>query len=364
MAQTPSPSNPAAELIAQLRNARTPLARARVVVGAWRTVRSLSPRDRSNLVTQLGLEGADDLVETIAAHQGTKAPVELIQAVNQMQKLDPEELRSAALRMRDPRQRGAVIQEGLKALETKLAGPPPGPPAGFTAARPAPPATPPPAPPPRAAPAAAAASAPVTVMPATSWPLRASTPPAAPVAQPAPAAPEPAPAVKAEPAPSPVVLTPVPIPSPPPAPEPARPVPAASAVPATVANPPAAAVRGSLAEELAAVTVLTARFRLLRRRLAAARQLSPGELRGVVEVFEDGWARRRALSEILRAGIPARTADALALMETLGSPADRAWCLGTLADSRTLSSEERATIIQAAPTPAGRRRLELRLHEA
>lgn len=351
------PANPAAQLVAQLRDAKTPLARARVVVSAWRAVRSLSPRDRSNLITQLGLEGADDLVEAIAAHEGTKPPVELMQAVNQMQKLDPDELRSVATRMRDPRQRGAVIKEGLKTLETKLAGPapappPPGPPAGFTTARP-------PVPAPAAAPARPPAppQAPVAVMPAVSWPLREATTPSP---QPAPQAapvPVPAPAAKVEPAAPPVVVTPVP-----PAPQPPKPV-LSQPAPAP-ASEPAVAVRGNLAEELAAVPVLTSRFRLLRRRLAAVRQLSPGELRGVVEVFADGWARRRALSELLEAGIPARTAEALALVGTLQSPGDRSWCLSTLAGSRALSSEERAILLQAAPSPAGRRRLELRLGAA
>lgn len=366
MALNPPNANPAAQLIAQLRDAKTPLARARVVVSAWRTVRGLSPRDRSNLITQLGLEGADDLVEAIAAHEGTKPPAELMQAVNQMQKLEPDQLRSVAARMRDPRQRGAVVKEGLKTLETKLAGPPPlpppGPPAGFSAAKTArPPASPPPPPP------APPAPAPVTVMPAVSWPLREAATPSPQPAQPAQpasqAAPAPVPApVEAKPAAPPVAVAPV-APAVPAAFVPQTPKPVVFSQPAP-APEPAAAVRGSLAEELAAVPVLTSRFRLLRRRLAAVRQLSPGELRGVVEVFADGWARRRALMELLEAGIPARTADALALVDTLQSPGDRSWCLSALADSRALSPEDRATLLRAAPSPAGRRRLELRLGEA
>ncbi len=341
MAQTPPTppnTNPAAELIAQLRDARSPLARVRVVVRAWRAVRSLSPRDRSDLITGLGLEGADDLVEAIAAHQGTKPPAELIQAVNQMQKLDPSTLRSVATRMRDPEQRGEVIQEGLRTLETKLAGPepslrpPPGPPVGFVTARP-------PAPPP-------AAPQPVQAAPAP-----APTPIPVPIIQAAPAV---------QPAPTPIVVAPSPPPAPP-KPAPAQPAPIPVPVPAPE---PAAAARGSLAEELAAVPVLTTRFRLLRDRLTAVRQLTSGELRGVVEVFADGWARRRALSELLEAGIPVRTADAMALVDTLQSPGDRSWCLGTLVDSRVLSSEERSILLQAVPTPAGRRRLSLRLDKA
>jgi hypothetical protein len=106
------------------------------------------------------------------------------------------------------------------------------------------------------------------------------------------------------------------------------------------------------------------RFRYLRRQLDQLRRLSSTELREVLETFPDGWARRRALSDLIGAGAPAHTADALALIDVLQSPGDRAWCLGTLADSRILTSEERSSLLQAAATPAGRRRLELRLGDS
>jgi hypothetical protein len=111
------------------------------------------------------------------------------------------------------------------------------------------------------------------------------------------------------------------------------------------------------------VPALTPRFRLLRRRIGEVRRLSPAELRGVLEAFPDGWARRRALVDLIEAGVPARTAEALALLDALQSPGDRSWCRGTLAKSRELSPEEQAALLQAAPTAAGRRRLELRLGE-
>lgn len=109
--------------------------------------------------------------------------------------------------------------------------------------------------------------------------------------------------------------------------------------------------------------MLTARFRLLRRRIAEIRRLSPADLRAVLEAFPDGWARRRALVDLIEAGVPERTADVLSLLDALQSPGDRSWCLGTLADARKLSADERAALLQAAPTAAGRRRLELRLGE-
>ncbi len=85
-------------------------------------------------------------------------------------------------------------------------------------------------------------------------------------------------------------------------------------------------------------------------------------LRSVVEAFPDGWARRRALVELLRNGSPAALGDALGLLEILGSERDRLWCLGTLAENRrALNSQDRETLLAAAPSPTARRRLERRL---
>ena len=310
-----TPPNLAAELISQLRDAKSPLARLRVVTRAWRLLRNLSKQDRLKVAAQIGIEGADDLVEAIAGHQGATPPAELIATINNIQKVDQATLKSLAAQMRDPKQRGKAVVQGLKAVEQVLTQP----------------AAPPPPPPPKPAPA------PITVQPATTWPVREAPAPA----------PAPAPVVETKPAPQ-----PAPPPPPPPAPAPVR-------APEPVAPP----VRSNLAEGLAAVPVLTARFRLLRRRLSEARRLSPGDLRSILEAFPDGWARRRALVDLIESGAPERASDALSLLDALQSPGDRSWCLGALADSRKLTSEEREAVLQAAPTPAGRRRLELRLGE-
>jgi hypothetical protein len=319
-----TPPNLAAELLAQLREAKSPLARIRVVTRAWRLLRNLSRQDRLAIAAQIGIDGADDLVEAIATHQGTTPPAELIGALNNLQKVDPATLKSLATKMRDPRQRGQVVAQGLKAVESALIGPPPSPP------KPVP--------------------APITVKPAASWPLREAAP------APAPPAPAPSPA----PTPAPVAVKPAEPPKPAPVAAPAPPPPAPAPVPVRPPEP-AAPVRSALAEGLAAVPALTARFRLLRRRIAEVRRLSPGDLRAVLEAFPDGWARRRALVDLIEAGAPERTADVLSLIDTLQSPGDRSWCLGALADSRALSPDERNALLQAVPTAAGRRRLELRL---
>jgi hypothetical protein len=328
-----TPPNLAAELLAQLKEARSPLARIRVVTRAWRLLRNLSRQDRLAIAAQIGIDGADDLVEAIATHQGTTPPAELIGALNNLQKVDPATLKSLATKMRDPRQRGKVVAQGLKAVESALIGP---------ETKPAAPLPSPPKP----------APAPVTVKPAATWPTR--------EAAPAPAPPAPAPA----PVPAPVAVKPAEPPKPAPAPVAAPAPPPPAPVPVPVRPPePAAPVRSALAEGLAAVPALTARFRLLRRRIAEVRRLSPGDVRAVLEAFPDGWARRRAFVDLIEAGVPERTADILSLMDALQSPGDRSWCLGTLADARALSPSERAALLESAPTAAGRRRLELRLGE-
>jgi len=121
-----------------------------------------------------------------------------------------------------------------------------------------------------------------------------------------------------------------------------------------------------LAGKLAGAASLTARFHVLRRHLAATKGLPADGLRSVVEAFPDGWARRRALVELLRNGAPAALGDALGLVEILGSERDRLWCLGTLASTfaenrRALNPQDREALLDAAPSPTARRRLERRL---
>lgn len=352
MPQTPppDPNRDLLDLILQMKEGKSPLARVRVIARAWRTVRNLTPKQRYEVAVQLGLDGADDLVEAIAAHQGTAPPAELMKAVNEVQKMDPATVKAIAAKVRDPRQRGEGVKQGLRAIEDALAGPAPAQP-GFQATWLPKNVTPTPPTPPKP--------------PKLVAPPPPPTPPA--VAKPAPVPPAPVPTPVAIPAP---VAAPAPIPAPPPVPAPV-PAPAPVAPPPPPARPaepvrePAAPVQNSLAGHLASIPALTARFRHLRRHLDShgdqVRRLSAGELREVLEIFPDGWARRRALSELIGAGVPAQTADALSLMDILQAAGDRAWCLGVLADSRILTSEERSALLGAAATPTGRRRLELRL---
>ena len=92
--------------------------------------------------------------------------------------------------------------------------------------------------------------------------------------------------------------------------------------------------------------------------------MSALDLRSVLEGFPDGWARRRALLELLRGGVPGSLGDALALVEALGSERDRVWCLGALAESREIREGDREALLAVVGSPLSRRRLERRLGQA
>ena len=49
-------------LLYELQHARSPLAQARVLARAWRTVRELGPTDRKLLARHVGFEGAEELL--------------------------------------------------------------------------------------------------------------------------------------------------------------------------------------------------------------------------------------------------------------------------------------------------------------
>jgi len=117
-----------------------------------------------------------------------------------------------------------------------------------------------------------------------------------------------------------------------------------------------------LAEDLAATGSLVRRLGLLTERSGEAKILNPEGLRRLIEVFPPGWARRRALSSILTAGIPDDFEAALGLVaETLESPTDRRWCLGALAAGRELTPHQQQALLAGLESPSWRRRLSKRL---
>jgi hypothetical protein len=329
------PATTLPELVDQLGRTFSPFERLKILGRAWALLRNMTPDQRLAVAAQLGLDRADEVVEAIAARGGTKASPVILSMIDQAQKKGTAHLPELIADLRDPGRRAERLRQGAAALEdaAMTAAPgevpwlPPGavqPPARVENPRPMP-TTPPPAAPPAPAPPR------VEVQP---------PPPMPPAPAPAPAAPPPV-------QPAPVQAAPPP-PAPKPQPKPAR-------------VPVQPAARSALADRLAEIPRLTARFRILRRSLHEAKTMPAAGLGSVVQQFPDGWARRRALVELLRAGVPRSLEDALALIETLGSERDRLWCLGTLAESREIPETDRETLLGAATSPTARRRLAVRM---
>jgi hypothetical protein len=317
------------ELVHQLGSTYSPFERLKILSRAWGVLRAMSPQERLIVTSQLGLDHADEVVDAIARRSGHETSPALVAMIEKAQMQGTAHLPELIADLRDPHRRSERLKQGVHVVGGALAGEPP-------------PAAPRPAPVPATPPAPALPT--VAVAPV------APAPPPAPVAVVPESAPTPAPApppVAAPPAPADLPAVAPPLPKPLPAP-PVRP-----------AERPTE--DDGLAGRLAEAPSLTSRFHVLRRHLAAAKGLSAEELRSAVEAFPDGWARRRALAELLRAGSPASLGDALGLVEVLGSERDRAWCLGTLADERPLNARDRETLLAAVASPAARRRLERRL---
>ncbi len=301
------------ELIQQLGSTYSPFERLKILSRAWALLRAMTPRDRLVVVSQLGLDHADEVVDAIAKRGGHQASPVLISMIERAQAQGTAQLPGLISDLRDPSRRTERLKQGAQAAVDALAS---GPPPPKLAPSPPPPVVAAPPPPPEPKPA----------------------PPPVPVAPPPPPPPRP-----------PVVLVPEPPPPAPPPPPKPRP------------EPVVHKADNVLAGKLAEASSLTGRFHVLRRSLKEAKGLSAEELYLVLGDFPDGWARRRALLEILRSGVPAALADALSLVELLGSERDRAWCLSTLAEERPLNAQDREALLAAVPTPAARRRLEARL---
>lgn len=318
------------ELVQQLGSTYSPFERLKILSRAWHLLRTMTPQERVAVTAQLGLDHADELVEGIARRSGHEASPALISMIEKAQTQGTAHLPALLADLRDPNRRVERLKQGAQAAVAGALASPTAPAVPPKAAPPQPRSAPPsPLPPMEAAP-----------IPPASKPAP-EPPPVEPVV---PVAPPPPPAQAAPPPPPP------PVREPPPSPKP-RPEPAVAAH----------KTDGALAGKLTEAPSLTGRFHALRRHLKEAQGLSGEELRPVLEAFPDGWARRRALLELLRSGTPASLPDALGLVEALGAERDRGWCLGALADERPLSARDREALLAAVPTPAARRRLEARM---
>ncbi len=330
------------ELIEQLGRTYSPFERLKIIGRAWGLLRQMTSEERRLVAIQLGLDNADEVVQAIAERSGKQASPALLSMIERAQVKGTAHLPQLLSDLKNPWKRAERLRQGVQAVGQELtegdtAAPWLPPAIAAPAAAPPKPAAKPPAPPPFEAMAA---------------------PSPAPVPAPAPAPPPPVPAAPPPPpvqaAPPPEPPKPVEAPAPPPQPKPA-PV-AAAAEPR-----PEPAQHAGFAVELDAAPSLLARFRVLHEHMAAMKKMPASALRPVLEGFPDGWARRRALGEILRAGAPADLSEALPLLDLLGSQRDRLWCLGALTHQRQILEKDLETLLAGIDSPAARRRLKSRL---
>jgi len=116
--------------------------------------------------------------------------------------------------------------------------------------------------------------------------------------------------------------------------------------------------------EVAAVTAVGVERSVLHRLRALQRALPDLADSGVeglgelIDAFPDGWVRRRALSALIKAGIPQRASDAVKLVaSTLDRELDRRWCLGVLARRGDLQGASLDQANELLSSPSARRRL-------
>ena len=354
-----------ADLVHALQGARTPLKRLRILALAWRTVRSLTPFERERIATELGFDGARQVVDRLAEHEGGVTPALLMEAIGRAEKADPNDVRAVLRALRDPDQRKNVLKRGLETLETYLVT------GSWQATTPADAE--------RAPIEAGAAASHDTLVPAAAVagpsPGSAPAPPAA-ATTPPPTVGEESPLRPATGAGVVVraALT-----------QSLRPAPAVAAGAGSVA-PVAASAQGpkSAATDEAAVSIgrapvqpdetsamgggatqaaaapsarrVLAGLRDLRGRLAELGGADRTTLMRVLESFPAGWARRRALVAMLEQGVPADVDDALALIESLATPGARRWCLRSLLRSPAFPEQRREEVEERA----GRSRYRLR----
>jgi len=335
-------------LLYELQHARSPLAQARVLARAWRTVRELSPTDRRLLARHAGFDGAEDILEGLSRRKGGLAPAMLLRVLANARGTDGSTVSELLAAFRDPERRGEAVSLGAELASDLLAEPPPE----------------------EATPEIGGA---IEELQAVEGSII-ETPEEALAALNALGPEQDDEIVETGP-------EPVPEPEPDPVPEPepeAQPPPlvvdwsrwrepTASIRPAPTPReemrPPASdrssrrfearAVMGAMGAQQSVFSQL----RVLRRELSGFAGSSADTLRELIESFPDGWARRRALSALLENGIPSETRNALELVSCLDRELDRRWCLGLLARRGDLRGPILVRALELLDTEYSKRRL-------
>jgi hypothetical protein len=318
-------------MVFELRAAGSPVAKAKALARAWRFVRRLSPTDRKVLAREAGFDGAEDFLETLASKKGGIAPAILLQLLGSLRSHGEEDLGALIGALEDPATREDVLLRGVDALAGAVEPEAPEDPGGGT--------------PLFVDDDEVEDDVPAAVDEAVGEEEAPFSEPAAPME---------------EPSPKETIEEGADVP---PVPEPSDEPPSSEAPTAAVESsiPPSEPTAGiepdDLIERLEAEPSLVVRLLEFRDAVEHLEHVSPRDLRRLVEIFPEGWAQRRGVTALLNVGIPEEGTDALELISSLDSAADRRWCLKVLIDLRDLEEGEVERALEMTRSPILRRRI-------
>jgi hypothetical protein len=320
------------QLVEALHAARSPWAKVKVLAREWRTVRKLRPEERFLVAKHVGLEGAEDYLDSLGdAYRGLPTE-ELLDIVRAADAEDFERWKRVVSRLQRPREREALLQKSLEEVKGAL----------IREENP-----PLPAPPPEQLEIAEVATEEPAPTPHAEEPVEPDIESLVEVVEveeePPSQEPEPTPEIEIE-----VEAV-------------AEVVEQAAEEPEPIDEPkPPPSAEPVLPRLMAAENVLS-RLRQFGQLMDEMRLLDAEHLREILDCLPAGWPRRRGLTRLLLAGIPERFEDALALIESLEKPSDRLWCMSALVDGRALTRDDKKLLLDLEELPMVRRRLKLRL---
>jgi len=359
-------------LLFELQSARNPLAQAKVLARAWRTVRELSPTDRRLLARHAGFDGAEEILEGLASRGGGFAPAMLLQVLTNARNTDVSTVTEILKALRDPNRRQEGVTRGAELASELLSDPNAEEPleefedalGELQAVEPEMAETP------------EEAIAALTALESDDiiFDSDAVAPPEPPEVE---TEADPQTDASSQPASGPGTADELDLAVKPEQPRPAKRSPEVdwsrwdrpsephvAVDPGSGVLPPAAEIGSQTFDTTAVLGALGAEgsvfshLRVLRRELSGFSGSSAETLHRLVVAFPDGWARRRALAALLEAGIPSQIDDALNLIGCLGREMDRRWCLGILAHSGRLKGRSLDRALDFLHTPMARRRVE------
>jgi hypothetical protein len=354
-------------LLKDLKRVGSPVQRVKLLALAWRTVRELSPEERSEIASELGMKELSGLMERLGRKKDGVAPAEVLQALEQVDELDPKKVGSVLRGLWARGTRKEAVRDGLEMLGRIFEEPEPDEEATEAPAVTEPAVT-------EVEPGASAVGVPgvsPVVSPTVAEPAVEESEIAAvePIERPetverpqtmdeAPAPSEGVPEEELAPVVPSGAIPPSPDAEPPfrlieepssvieAAPEPERP-----------SDKPVVPPPGGPVAALESVPSLSRRFRIVRELFASGGGVPEESLETLVEQFPDGWQRRRVLCTLFRNGLPSSTRRALEMIGTLERSVDRRWCAATLADTRDLSPAEIDDLLRRFPFRGLGRRL-------